>query len=234
MNEVSSSAEQIIEEYRRRDRELPADFYSLHHVPNLYMRVGQLRGLAWALKVSKLAPLADRKILEVGCGRGNWLAIYESFDAKRVNLAGIELHAGHAEETRQKFPTADIRAGDATRLPWNDGQFDIVFQSLMFTSILDDQMKQAIAREMVRVCKPGGAILWYDFNVNNPNNPHVRGVKRREIAALFPDCTIRLRRLTLAPPIVRRLAGVSWLGCELLEKLSLLNTHYFGVLRKTV
>src|SRR5690606_37574580 len=104
--------------------------------------------------------------------------------------------------------------------------------SMVFTSILDPEMKQAVAREMARVCKPTGAIVWYDFHVNNPRNPHVRGVKKREIHSLFPNHRVRLRRVTLAPPLVRRLVNVSWIGCELLEKFRILNTHYFGVLRK--
>lgn len=233
MNESSSSAEQIIEEYRRREREMPADYYALHRPANLFMRQGQIRGLARVLQDAGLFPLNHRKIVEIGCGRGNWLATFEAFDACRENLAGIELAEDRAADCRRRFPGADIHAGDASRLPWPDKQFDLVFQSMVFTSVIDPDMKQAIAREMVRVCKPDGAIVWYDFHVNNPNNPHVRGVKKREIQALFPDYRISLRRVTLAPPLVRRLVNISWIGCELLEKLRILNTHYIGVLRKS-
>ena len=36
-------------------------------------------------------------------------------------------------------------------------------------------MKQAVAEEMLRVLKPQGLILWYDYHVNNPWNKDVRG-----------------------------------------------------------
>ncbi|MBU1614671.1 hypothetical protein KJ693_05080 [bacterium] len=34
-------------------------------------------------------------------------------------------------------------------------------------------------------------------------NPDVRGVKKREIKQLFPNCTFDFHRTTLAPPITR-------------------------------
>jgi hypothetical protein len=100
------------------------------------------------------------------------------------------------------------------------------------TSILDDGMKKAVAIEMLRVLKPAGIILWYDFLFNNPKNPQVRGIGAREIRALFPDCLVTLRRITLAPPIARRLVPVTWIGALLLEKITFLNTHYLGIIRK--
>ncbi|MBI4686396.1 MAG: hypothetical protein HY756_01215 [Nitrospirae bacterium] len=56
---------------------------------------------------------------------------------------------------------------------------------------------------MRRVLKPDGIILWYDYHMNNPKNPDVRGVKKNEIFEMFPDCSIDLNRTTLAPPVAR-------------------------------
>jgi len=86
---------------------------------------------------------------------------------------------------------------------------------------------------MRRVLEPGGVILWYDFRYDNPRNPHVRGIGAREIRSLFPGCTVRLRRVTLAPPIARRLVPFSWTVAYLVEKLPLLRTHYLGVIYKS-
>jgi SAM-dependent methyltransferase len=232
MTNSHDTAEQIRAEYKRRAQEIPADAYALHHPANLFINQGQTRALLWALKSAGMFPLAERRILEVGSGRGNWLATLEAFEAQRERLAGIDLDVERSAHCARRFPGADIRVGDASKLPWSDGEFDVVLQSTVFTSILDAEMKQAVAREMLRVLKPQGAILWYDFHMNNPRNPHVRGVGRGEIRQLFPGCRMTLRRVTLAPPLARRLVPVSWIACELLEKLRLLNTHYFGVLRR--
>ena len=63
-------------------------------------------------------------------------------------------------------------------------------------------------------------------------NPDIRGIRMQEIAQLFPDCRIDLRRVTVAPPLSRLLAPYSWLGCYALERLRIFNTHYLGVIQK--
>jgi hypothetical protein len=93
-------------------------------------------------------------------------------------------------------------------------------------------VKEVLAREMLRVLKRHGVILWYDLRVNNPDNADVRGIGKQEIARLFPNCHIDLRRVTVAPPLSRLLAPYSWLGCYALERLRIFNTHYLGVIQK--
>jgi hypothetical protein len=69
--------------------------------------------------------------------------------------------------------------------------------------------------------------------MDNPRNRDVRGIRRREIAALFPDCRLELRRVTLAPPVARWLAPRAPLFVRLLGAIPLLRTHYLGALRPT-
>lgn len=220
-----SEADRILEELRRREREVPTDFYSLDRPANRFLRRGQERALARALE--EIGPLSGKRVLEVGCGSGNWLEML----AGASSLAGIDLDPGRAALAASRFPGADVRTGDASRLPWESGSFDLVLQSTVFSSILDPGMRRAVASEMLRVLAPGGAVLWYDFFVNNPSNPHVRGVRRREIEALFPGCRVDLRRATLAPPLARRIVPVSWKLAALLEALRVFDTHYLGVIR---
>ena len=81
--------------------------------------------------------------------------------------------------------------------------------------------------------KPGGVVLWYDFRFNNPRNLEVRGIEAAEIRSLFPECSVDLKKVTLAPPLARRVVPISWTSAELLEKLPFLRTHYLGVIRKS-
>ena len=87
-------------------------------------------------------------------------------------------------------------------------------------------------REIRRVLKPGGAILWFDLRVNNPRNPEVRGLRRAEIRTLFPGCEMELAPALLAPPLGRLIAGRSWPFAEALQALPLLCTHYAGLVHK--
>jgi hypothetical protein len=60
----------------------------------------------------------------------------------------------------------------------------------------------------------------------------VRGIRRRELQSLFPGFQLRLRRVTLAPPLARLIAPRSALAALVLEDVRLLNTHYLGLLRR--
>jgi ubiquinone/menaquinone biosynthesis C-methylase UbiE len=229
---AETEADRILREYERRAREIPADFYALSRPANLFSHHGQQRALLAALERSGMIPLDSRRVLDIGCGHGQWLGHFETLQARRDNLAAIDLDPRRAAAAQERFPGADIRVGDATHLPWSNSSFDIVAQSTVFTSILDGPTRAAVAAEMLRVLKPAGVVIWYDFLFDNPRNANVRGVRTKEIHRLFPNCRIHLRRITLAPPLARRIVPISWPVARLLEHLRLLNTHYLGVIRK--
>lgn len=179
-----------------------------------------------------LVRLEDKKILEIGCGTGDLLRDFIKWGARPENLFGIELIDERVREARHLCPKdVKIFRGNAARVDVPDHTFDVVLQSTVFTSVLDYGTKQQMAAEMRRVLKADGLIFWYDYHMNNPRNPDVRGVKFPEIRALFPNCDIRMERITLAPPIARRVAPYSWLLCYLLSKIPWLCSHYIGVIR---
>jgi ubiquinone/menaquinone biosynthesis C-methylase UbiE len=186
-----------------------------------------------ALRAHGSSHLARAKILEVGCGSGHWLNEFIKWGAAPENVTGIDLLPERVELAKRICPAGvRLECGNAARLNFPDSSFDLVLQSTVFTSILDGDLRLAIAGEMMRVTKNGGMILWYDFYVRNPHNPDVRPVPRREIQRLFPGCRTDLRRVTLAPPLARFLASRSWLACWALSKIPLLCTHYLGAIRK--
>jgi ubiquinone/menaquinone biosynthesis C-methylase UbiE len=229
----------ICAEYEWRAQNVPADFYALTKPANLFFYQQRIRALLDLLSDEGMIPLVGKKILDVGCGVGQYLIDLESWGARRRDLAGIDLLESRVFYTRSRLcasqseiERADIRVGDASNLPWPDETFDIVHQSTMISSILDKKMKKAVTSEMLRVLKPTGVILWYDLLFNNPKNPNVRGIGAQEIRLLFSNCSIRLKRITLAPPIARRLVPITWIGSMFLEKLVFLNTHYLGIIRK--
>jgi len=87
-------------------------------------------------------------------------------------------------------------------------------------------MKQGLAREMIRVVKPDGAILWLDFRVSKRSNRNVKAIREAEIRSLFSGCRIKTSSVLLAPPLARVLAPHCWTACELLHLVPLLRTHY--------
>jgi SAM-dependent methyltransferase len=118
-------------------------------------------------------------------------------------------------------------------MPFDDDAFDLVFQLTAFSSILDDGMRRAVAREMARVLRPGGVVVSYDFRVTRDRR-NTRPLRAADLTALVPGFSVDARRVTLVPPLARALAGRSWLLCELLETIPLLRTHELVVLGKPV
>jgi ubiquinone/menaquinone biosynthesis C-methylase UbiE len=232
MNYSGSDTARIHAEYDRRARELPADYYAWSKPANLLLHEHALRSCIPLLHRASLFPLNGRRIADVGCGDGTWLLEFIQWGADPAALCGLDLRRERIDRARLRIPQADLQTGSASELPWPDGYFDLVSQFTVFTSILDPALKQAVAAEMLRVLRPGGAILWFDFRVNNPGNPHVRGVGAREIRSLFAGCDIQLVPALLAPPLGRLIAGRSWPLAELLHVLPFLRTHYAGLIRK--
>jgi SAM-dependent methyltransferase len=176
--------------------------------------------------------LTDARILEVGCGDGQWLRDFVRWGARARNLIGIDRLDDRLRIARRLGPAgATIALASAAQLPVADGRFDIAVQSTVFSSVLDPEVRLYIAREMRRVVRPGGLIVWYDLRVNNPDNPDVARIGRQEILRLFEGCSVRLESITLAPPLCRRLIPVSEALCRFAEGLSALRTHYLGAIR---
>jgi hypothetical protein len=68
-------------------------------------------------------------------------------------------------------------------------------------------------------------VLWYDFTVDNPRNPDVRGVPPGRVRQLFPAGRIDVRRVTLAPPLARRVVRWHPALYTAFNALPLLRTH---------
>jgi len=214
--------------YARRDG---ASRYSWLSHAQLFRIQGLEREILDVLRARGLSLLQNKKILEIGCGTGQWLREFIKWGACPENMAGIDVLPDRISQARRLCPQGvQVHCGNAAKLPFNNVSFDLVFQFTVFSSILDPAVKQTLACEMLRVLKQDGVILWYDFFVNNPSNSDVRGIRKREITSLFPGCSVDLYRVSLAPPVSRFLAPYSWLGCYMLERLRVLNTHYLGVI----
>ncbi len=206
--------------------------YSLLDPGELFMAQERERNILRLLRRGKLADLASLKILEVGCGRGLPLVDWLRWGARPDNLTGVDIMESFLREAAVIAPSSAFAAASGGSLPFRDGAFDIAFQLTVFSSVLDPTMRKAIATEMLRVVRPGGAIVWYDLRVPNPFNPAIRPVRRREIKMLFPECAIALRSSTIAPPLARFLARWSVIACAMLSSLPWLRTHYAALIRK--
>jgi len=199
---------------------------------NRAMVAERTRVLAGMLLQAGRLPLGDRRVLDLGCGDGEVLAGLVRWGAVPGRLTGIDVQPDAVARAHARWPALCFDVADATAVPYRDASFDLVLSFTLFTSILDDGVARRVAGEARRVLRPGGALLWYDFRVGNPWNPHVRGMSRRRIHALFPGWHPTLRLVTLLPPLARRLHALAPVLYPALAALPPLRTHWVGLLER--
>jgi SAM-dependent methyltransferase len=173
--------------------------------PSIERRIMRERQLASRAMLRDLEPLSGRTLLEIGASRGSNVPWFQSLGFLAGNIVLNEIRPEVAAAADEKWRPLGVRtiSGDAGSL--DVPPFDVVCAFVVFSTILSDDDRRDVAQACWRLTKRGGGVLIYDMRVSNPNNRDVRKVTPPEIRALFPSTNIRIRRLTLAPPIARRI-----------------------------
>jgi hypothetical protein len=144
----------------------------------------------------------------------------------------MDLLPDRIRQAKAKFPELEFKTGNAERIDYEDGYFDLILVTTLFSSIRDERMAQGVAREITRVLKVRGAVLWYDFRYKAPWNRDVCGMPSWRIRSLFPALRPDLRQITLIPPVSRRLGGLGPTLYPVLSAIPFLRSHYIGLLTK--
>lgn len=213
--------------YARRDRAGKRNLYTWQSPAELLARNQMLLHLAGLLRNLGIRDLAEKKILDLGCGWGELLRRLREWGASPKNLYGVDLLPERIAEAQELEPLIHFAVASGWNLPFEDNQLDGVFATVVLSSITNSTDRLEMAREMTRVLTPGGTLVIYDFRVSHPQNPDTVGISRKELNRLFEGLTMVARQsLTLAPPISRRLpirSGALALALEAL--LPFLRTH---------
>jgi ubiquinone/menaquinone biosynthesis C-methylase UbiE len=223
---MTNEIDAIRERYDRRAHALSTPRYEMLS-PSVFQSVFE-RQRATLRLFSRLGirDLASLNLIEVGAGTGGDLLELVRMGFSPDRLIGIELLPERAEKARRRLPSAlKFFTGDASEYAAPAASADIVYQVGVFSSLLDDEFQEKMARVMWNWVRPGGGVLWYDFAFDNPRNPDVRGVTIRRVRQLFPDATLWWRRLTLAPPLSRLVTAVHPALYPVVNVIPLLRTH---------
>ncbi|MCH8026111.1 MAG: class I SAM-dependent methyltransferase [Chloroflexi bacterium] len=174
--------------------------------------------------------LTGLRILEVGCGSGSLLRTLLHYGADGDRLTGIDVASAKIAGAGATLPGASLAVANAAALPYRDAAFDVAFAFTSLTSMLDQPEREQAAAETLRVLRPGGLLVVYDFWVN-PLNRATRSLRPDDLRALFAGSRVEVERVTLAPPIVRALGGRPGL-CRRLERLPWLRSHLLAAVIK--
>jgi SAM-dependent methyltransferase len=227
---ATQEARRIRDVYARHQERWQQTKYRGWMPGNLFTEQEREREMLDLLRRHGRLPLTDQRILDVGCAAGKTLLTLLRFGARPQNLFGIDLLEHEIAEACTIAPHMNFQVADAQCLPFHSGSFDLVLSFAVFSSIQNPAIRKLVADEMRRVLRPGGAVLVYDFWVTGWANRDTRPIRLREIHRLFPNAEIDARRMTLAPPLARRL-GRWRLTCELLGRVPVLRTHWLALVR---
>jgi ubiquinone/menaquinone biosynthesis C-methylase UbiE len=193
-------------------------------------------------------------MLEVGCGTGHILERFREFGVRRA--IGIDLMEHRIKTGIGRYPGILLTVGSGTALPYPDCSFDLVTQFMCLSSVLDPNIRSSIAKEMLRVLKPGGIILSYDMRTTPAfirflsglythlsascrQNDHCRNrssltptkpLDRKELQKLF-DGKIIVKKISLN----FKLAAIARTSHSIASIMSLfpwLRTHYLALIHK--
>lgn len=233
MTEHQTEPNEVIKRYAARAASIKDDRYSMLN-PSVWQGFQERqRVLLQLLTQFSTKPLAELRVLEVGCGSGGNLLELLRMGFSPANLVGNELLPERSAAARLNLPEAtQVLPGDALQLPFECCSFDVVYQSTVFSSLLDANFQMQFANKIWSWVKPGGGVLWYDFTYDNPNNQDVKGVSLARIRQLFPEGVIHSRRVTLAPPISRRVCKLHPALYTVLNTMPLLRTHVLCWIQK--
>jgi SAM-dependent methyltransferase len=142
-----------------------------------YGRVGSLLGWLGESLVRELDVHAGERVLDVAAGNGNASlpALRRFADVLATDYVGDLLAEARDRAAADGF---DLRTqvADAQALPFADGEFDVVMSTIgaMFAP---DQ--EAVARELLRVCRPGGRIGMANWTPDSMVGDMFRTIGRR-------------------------------------------------------
>ncbi|WP_409277037.1 class I SAM-dependent methyltransferase [Pseudomonas defluvii] len=131
-----------------------------------------IRGRAATLELARAAGLdASKHVLDVGSGVGGTSrCLAKEFGCRVTGIDLTDEYCRAASMLSAKTGLAhlvDYRQGDATKLPFDDQTFDVVWTEHVAMNIPD---KTRLYKEMHRVLKPGGTLAIYDV-LAGPSGP---------------------------------------------------------------
>jgi arsenite methyltransferase len=130
--------------------------------------VESFAGVANPWELGRLA--AGERVLDLGSGAGTDSLIAAQMVGPEGRVTGIDmtpqmLAKARAAASEMGLANADFVEGEAEKLPFPDGSFDVVISNGVIDLIPD---KDAVFAELNRVLAPGGRLQIADVTIQNP------------------------------------------------------------------
>jgi len=228
----ANETKRVSQAYKRRsDKRLSGrySFFQKGHLQHLQERERVLLDM-----LSKFVgeSLSDKRVLDIGCGRGGTLLPMLLYGFKPSNCFGVDILEDRITDSRALLPNMTFACCSAEEIPFEKGSFDLVTMFTCLSSVLDKEIRARICRQAKEMLKPGGVVLIYDVRVNNPANKDVSAVALNEQKKYFHGFACSSRTLTVLPPLGRLIGRYSGSLCGALALVPFLRTHRMTIFQK--
>ena len=133
-----------------------------------FTRVAQSMRRSGEQLVSRLGITKDMAVLDLGCGDGTTAIPEAMLGAKvlGVDIANNLVEAGNKRAVQAGLSNCKFQQGDASNLHGlNENSFDLIVS--IFGAMFAPKPFE-VAKEMVRVCRPGGRVVMGNWIPNDP------------------------------------------------------------------
>ena len=152
--------------------------------------------------LARIGAPVPSSVLDIACGTGTLLEeIARRRPGADARIAGVDLSPGMLAQARGKLtPRAIVVAGDAARLPFRAGAFEVAVSASALHHWCDPG---AVLREARRVLQPGGRLVVTDWCGDRwveriraalhrrHDHAHLRVYRSSELAVLMTDAGFR-------------------------------------------
>lgn len=123
------------------------------------------------------------KVLELGCGSGAnlWMVAREGFDTYGIDFSQTGLQ--YCEQRLKEWGvSATLIPGDITDLPFEDNEFDLIFDVVSMQHLSFEQHYQCY-KDIFRCLKPNGKIYSYHLGENS--------ISLKSAKEMIDHCTVK-------------------------------------------
>jgi len=205
-----------------------------------------------------LTILRTGRVLDVGCGTAWPARVLLEFGMDPGRYCGVDFVDARLQTAHYLCSTMNFVNADGLTLPFPTASFDLVLTFQLFSSIHEPEARRRLGKELMRVLSTEGYLVYWDVI---PGRPLFRWLRQRADTLQKgtnvddqPECTSWIRAISksqvneaftgtgvveswvttaLRRDVARRLLPVSFIACDLAQRLPILQSYALCLIRKS-
>lgn len=172
-----------------------------------------------------------KEVLEIGCGNGYTLDILTR-EFPKLSFTGLDFSEDLLKIARSRnLPGVNFEQGDARKLRFEDGTFDVIYTERCIINLLTWEEQQLALNEMHRILKKGGYILFMESFTEGYENLNKARVELGLTAIPMPHHNLYFEKAAFEPFVSNKfeICEATELGADSPHDVAqnFLSSHYF-------